>query len=102
VISEASDTVAPLALGLPAVTAFGYRRGGGQSAFLRARSNEAAGAWANVVAACRDALAADPAHLDAAYLLAVALAKTGAAPAEIIVPLTVAVAGDNVPRSGGR
>ena len=91
---EASATVAPLALGMSAVTAFGYRKGPGQPGFRRARESEAAGKWTEVAAACREALAADPAHLDAAYLWSVALAKTGAPPAQIVAPLTVAVAGD--------
>ncbi len=91
-----APTVAPLVLGMPAVDAFGYRKGAGQPAFKRARAGEARGAWTDVVAACREALAADPAHLDAAYLLAVALAKTDSAPVAIIGPLTTAVAGDFV------
>lgn len=90
----ATPDVAPLALGMPAVTAFGYRKGPGQPGFRRARELESGGKWPEVAAACREALAADPAHLDAAYLLAVALAKTGASPALIVAPLTVAVAGD--------
>lgn len=87
-------TVAPLVLGAPRIDAFSYRKRAGHAAFTRAREAEAAGRWPEVVTACNEALATDPAHLDAAYLLAVALAKTGADPAAIVVPLTTAVSGD--------
>ena len=83
-----------LVFGVADVATFAYRERGGQAAFVRARDGEAKGDWVAVAAACREALAADPDHLDAAYLLAVALAKTGAAPAQILAPLRVAVAGD--------
>ncbi len=86
----------PAVPGMQRLADFAYRTRGGQDAFRQARQAEATGDWAGVVASCRRALAADPKHLDAMYLLAVALAKTGASPDEIVVPLASAVAGDFV------
>lgn len=86
--------VAPLVLGASAIDAFDYRKRAGHAAYLRARDADAAGTWPAAVTACREALTADPLHLDAAYLLAIALAKTGAEPAAILAPLTTAVSGD--------
>ncbi len=57
--------------------AFGWRKRGGQPAFRVARKAEDRDDWPRVVDACHEALAADPGHLDAAWLLAVALAKLG-------------------------
>jgi hypothetical protein len=81
-------------LGMPDVAAFAYRTRAGHAAFKLARESEAQGDWSSVSARCREALAADSNHLDAAYLLAVALAKTGGGPEQILAPLTTAVAGD--------
>lgn len=80
--------------GMAELAGFAYRTRGGQAAFRRAREAEASGDWAAVVERCRVALDADRTHLDAMYLLAVALAKTGASADEIFVPLENAVAGD--------
>jgi hypothetical protein len=95
---QVTAEVASLTLGVPTVAAYGYRKGPGEAAFRLARTAEAAGAWADVIARCSEALAADPGHLDAAYLLAVARAKVGGtdgeAAAQIATPLTLAVAGD--------
>lgn len=84
----------PLALGLASLDAYAWRKRAGQPAFKLARKAEDRNDWAHVAAACRQALATDPGHLEAAWLLAVALGKQGAPPAEILAPLTVAVAGD--------
>ena len=93
--SDAAGLVLPaLSFGVTEVATFAYRERGGQVGFSRAREGEAKGDWPAVAAACREALVADPDHLDAAYLLAVALAKTGGTPAQILEPLQKAVAGD--------
>jgi hypothetical protein len=91
---DGSVALAPLALGMPDVASFAYRKRAGQTAFNLAREAEAASDWTTVAARCREALAADPNHLDAAYLIAVALAKTGGGAEQILAPLTKAVAGD--------
>ncbi len=81
------------ALGVATLGGFGWRKRAGQPAFRAARTAEAAGNWPAVVIACRQALAADPQHLEAAYLLAVALEKTGGGD-DLLAPLTTAVEGD--------
>jgi hypothetical protein len=91
---DAAVVLAPLALGMPALSAFAYRTRAGHAPFQLARQSEAAGDWVTVAAQCRQALAVDPDHLDAAYLLAVALAKTGAGGEQIVTPLAKAVAAD--------
>ena len=80
-------------LGLPEQAAFGWERGAGQPAYRTARAAEARGDWPAVLVACRQARAADPGHLGAAYLEAVALAKTGQLGA-VTAPLQLAAAGD--------
>lgn len=92
--SDAAVALRPLALGMPEVTAFAYGRRAGQPAYRLARASEASGEWAEVAAHCRQALATDPDHLGAAYLLAVALAKTGGDREQIVTALGTAVAGD--------
>jgi hypothetical protein len=87
--------LAPLPLGMPHLAAFAYRTRSGQGAFRLARDAEARGDWGKVLQHCRSALAADRDHLDAAYLLAVALAKTGGSAEQIVGPLAKAVAGDH-------
>ena len=64
-------------LGLADFTAWQWRERAGQPAFRIARKAENRDDWAGVVTACSEALAADPTHLEAAWLLAVALGKTG-------------------------
>jgi hypothetical protein len=91
---DAAVALRPLALGMPEVTAFAYRRRAGQPAYRLARASEARGEWDQVAVQCRQALAADPDHLGAAYLYAVALAKTGGSSEQIVRALGTAVAGD--------
>jgi hypothetical protein len=80
-------------LGLPELAAYGWRKRGGQQAFQLARKAEAAGDWSAVVTACQQALAADPGHLEASWLLAVGLAKLGKTD-QVLLPLSRAAAGD--------
>lgn len=89
----AAPNLPPLTLGMPAVDGFAYRQRPGHAAFKQARDAERRGDWAAVAASCEAALAADPDHLDAAYLLAVARAKTNQLE-RVLEPLTRAVAGD--------
>ncbi len=84
---------APLALGASALDAFGYRRGPGRGAYDDAVKAEKRGDWAAVIAASQRALQADPDHLDAAWLLAAALARQGTHD-QILAPLSRAIAGD--------
>jgi hypothetical protein len=96
---QAAEVPVPAArpLGTATLDEFGYRRGPGRTAYERAVKAEKAARgdadWQTVIDACREALAADPGHLDAAWLLAAALARKGEH-AEILAPLSVAVAGD--------
>lgn len=80
-------------LGLAELADYRWRKRAGQPKFRLARKAEARDDWAAVVASCRDALAADPLHLEAAWLLAVGHAKLGQLD-QVLAPLTVAVAGD--------
>jgi hypothetical protein len=80
-------------LGMPDLASFGWRKRSGHAAFRAARKAEEREDWPSVVAACKQALAADPAHLEAAWLLAVGLAKTGKLD-EVIAPLQLAATGD--------
>ena len=82
-----------LPLGLPALAGYGWRKRAGQPAFRLARKAEAKADWAAVVAACRQALAADPGHLEAAWLIAVGFAKLGKLD-DVLRPLQQASAGD--------
>jgi hypothetical protein len=93
--SDAAATVdiAPKALGLPDLAAWGWRERGGQPTFRIAREAEARGDWAEVVKTCTQALAADPGNLDAAWLLAVGHAKLGQHD-QVLAPLQLAAAGD--------
>jgi hypothetical protein len=80
-------------LGLPDPAGYGWRKRGGQPAFQSARAAEKRGDWSAVVAACRQALAADPGHLEASWLLAVGLARLGKLD-EVLAPLQRAAAGE--------
>ncbi len=80
-------------LGMADLAAFGWRKRAGHAAFRSARKAEERGDWPAVVAACKAALASDPDHLDASWLYAVALAKTGQLD-KVVEPLAIAVAGD--------
>jgi hypothetical protein len=86
-----------LPLGKATLDDFGYRRGPGREDYDRAVKAEKLARedadWQRVVDACRAALVADPGHLDASWLLAAALARLGQH-AELVVPLSQAVAGD--------
>jgi hypothetical protein len=84
---------APRPLGVAELSAYQWRKRAGQPAFKTARKAEGREDWAAVVVACRDALAADPGHLDAAWLLAAGLGKLGRT-SELAQPLAQAVAGD--------
>lgn len=83
----------PRPLGLADAAAFAWRKRDGQPAFRDARTAEAREDWPAVVANCRAALAADPGHLEASWLLAAALGKLGKV-GELLAPLRDAVAGD--------
>ena len=93
VVSAPRAELAPRPLGLPELSAYQWRKRAGQPAFKTARKAEGREDWAAVVAACKEALAADPGHLDAAWLLAAALGKLGKT-SELVEPLAQAVAGD--------
>jgi len=80
-------------LGLPELESFGWRQRGGHPAFRVARTAEAHADWPTVITTCQQALAADPGHLEAAWLLAAALGRAGRLD-EILAPLQLAVAGD--------
>jgi hypothetical protein len=92
-IDAAVADVAERPLGLPDLAAFQWRKRGGHPAYRIARKAEAAGQWAEVVTTCRQALAADPSHLDASWLLAAALGRLDKID-QIVEPLHAAVAGD--------
>jgi hypothetical protein len=80
-------------LGLPELAAYGWRKRGGQPAFRVARKAEDRDDWSVVVTTCTQALAADPGHLEAAWLLAVGLAKLGKTD-RVLGPLQQAASGD--------
>jgi hypothetical protein len=80
-------------LGLPDLAAYGWRKRGGHPAFKVARKAEAAEDWATVVTTCKQALAADPGNLEAAWLLAAGLGKLGKKD-ELLAPLQIAASGD--------
>ncbi|HEY4176957.1 MAG TPA: hypothetical protein VGM90_09010 [Kofleriaceae bacterium] len=80
-------------LGMPDAASFLWRKRAGQDAFRDARKAESKGDWAGVVTACNAAIAKDPNHLEAQWLLAAALAQQGKLD-ELVAPLQAAVAGD--------
>ncbi|MGE0869555.1 MAG: hypothetical protein AB7P03_13400 [Kofleriaceae bacterium] len=82
-------------LGLPEPASFDWRKRDGHAAFRAARKAERRGDWEAVVEACREALAADPGHLDAAWLLAIAQAKLGRLE-QVVGPLQLAVSGEPI------
>lgn len=90
---DAAVEVDAAALGLPDLASYGWRKRGGEPAFRLALPAEDRGDWAAVAAACEQALAADPGHLDASWLYAVALAKLGKLD-QVLAPLSRAAAGD--------
>jgi len=91
----AVPSLPPLEAGRASPDAFLYRKRAGHAMYRQARKAEAREDWAAVVAACERALALDADHLDAAWLLAVAYAKTGAND-RVLAPLRTAIAGDFV------
>lgn len=91
--AQAAIELGPTPLGLADLDGFGWRKRPGQPAFRTARKAEARDDWAAVVATCRDALAADPSHLEAAWLLAVGYAKLDKLD-QVLSPLSLAEAGD--------
>jgi len=80
-------------LGLPELAGYAWRKRAGQPGFRLARKAEARDDWATVVTTCQQVLAADPGHLEAAWLLAVGLAKLGKLD-QVLAPLHQAAAGD--------
>ena len=80
-------------LGMPDVASFQWRKRGGQRAYRAARAAFDKKDWAVAIAAAREAVAADPSHLDAQWLLASALAGAGQLDA-MLAPMQIAVAGD--------
>jgi hypothetical protein len=90
---DAAVEIDGAALGLPDLAAYGWRKRGGQSAFQLGRQAEERGDWAAVAVACEQALAADPGHLEASWLYAVALAHLGKLD-QVLAPLQRAAAGD--------
>jgi hypothetical protein len=93
---DAASAVVELAerpLGLVDLAAHQWRDRGGHPAFREARAAEAREDWPAVVTACRAALAADPTHLEASWLLAAALGRQNKN-GDLVGPLHEAVAGD--------
>jgi hypothetical protein len=90
---DAALEVDGASLGLPDLASYRWRRRAGQPAFRLAWRAEERGDWAGVVAACQQALAADPGHLEASWLVAVGLAKLGKLD-QVLAPLSRAAAGD--------
>lgn len=80
-------------LGVDQLDAYLYRKRPAHAAYQAARKAEAANDWKGVVTQCRQALSADPTHLDAAWLLAAGLAAQKKWD-ELVEPLSLAVAAD--------
>ena len=94
-VADAANRVIELAerpLGLADLAAHQWRDRAGHAKFREARAAEAREDWPAVIAACRAALAADPTHLEASWLLAAALGRSGST--DLVEPLQTAVAGD--------
>lgn len=95
--ASAHPTVAPLvvpALGVDRPTRFDYTDGDGEKDYQRAIGAYKKKDWAGVRASCEKALAADPSHLDAHWLLAGALAQTGDLAGAVDHVVTVVAADD--------
>jgi len=80
-------------IGLASLADYGWRKRAGRRPYREARAAEDRGDWAAVAAACERALAADPGHLDARWLDAIALAHLGRL-GDVLAPLDAAAAGD--------
>lgn len=84
---------AAVVLGVESLSALRWSERSGHAAFRLARAAERRGQWAQMVAHCQSALAADPSHLEASWLLAAGLVHLGRH-AEVGEPLARAVAGE--------
>lgn len=84
----------PLPLGLQTMQGFSSSSRKGVRAFRKAQSAYRKRNWAAIEAACREALAHDPAHLEAHRLLAAALHQQHRAPTEVAAHLSAVLAGD--------
>jgi hypothetical protein len=82
-----------LPLGAARLEDFAWQGGPGREPYVRALAAEKAQAWPAAIAACQEALAADPDHLDAAWLLAAARVRQGELGA-VLAPLAQAATGD--------
>jgi hypothetical protein len=91
--TAAAAPAADAPLGVADLAALAWRERAGQEAFRRARAAERQGDWAAMVARCQEALAADPSHLEASWLLAAGLSHLRRF-SEVAPPLVRAVAGD--------
>lgn len=80
-------------LGCKGLDAYAWRRGPGRDAFSRALAAEKKGDMPGVEREAAAALAADPGHLEAAWLVAVARARLGKLDG-VLGPLEIAAAGD--------
>ncbi len=92
----ANVPVAPLLpMGVSRPSDFSYLRGRGRAHYRKAEiaAEKQKPDWAAVKKQCQAAIAADPGHLHAHYLLAVALARLGELDA-VAEPLSVVLAGD--------
>jgi hypothetical protein len=92
-ISPAPAPADDAPLGVADLAALAWRERDGKEAFRLARAAERRGDWATMVTHCEAALAADPSHLEASWLLAAGLSHLKRFP-ELAAPLAVAVAGD--------
>ncbi len=80
-------------LGCKGLDAYGWRRGPGRDAFSRALAAEKKGDLPGVEREAAAALAADPGHLEAAWMVAVARARLGKLDG-VLGPLEIAASGD--------
>ena len=85
--------VALRTLGKAALDEYGWRSGPGQAAFDRALAAERAGDLPTIEREASAALAADPGHLEAAWVAAVARARLGRHD-QVLAALEIAAAGD--------
>ncbi len=97
--ASAGSTIAiapidPLPMGVEDLTAFTYnRKRSARDTFRKALAAAKRGDRAGAEAACRETLLIEPGHLEASWHLALALARQKRY-AEVIAPLSAAVAGD--------
>ena len=91
--AEPVVTVGVRPLGTGALEGYAWRRGPGKARFAEALAAEKRGDLTTVERACAAALAADPGHLEAAWMLAIARVRLGKLD-EVLAPLEIAGAGD--------